>query len=154
MNVLDIREDDLSGEAIATLLREHLAHMHAVTPVGSAHALDLDGLKTPDITFWSVWRGDELVGCGALRELDPRTGEIKSMRIAEAHRRGGVASRLLQHIVETAEKRAYTHLHLETGSFAAFAPARAFYERHGFTYRGPFAVHTDDPNSVFMTRAL
>jgi len=118
------------------------------------HALAIEGLRSPHVTFWSVWEGEDLVGCGALKELSADAGEIKSMRTAEAHRGRGVASRMLEHIVEEARRRRYRHLHLDTGSFAEFAPARALYERFGFTYRGPFGSYRDDPNSVFMTRAL
>lgn len=151
---MEIREDDLTGESIARLLREHLDNMHEVTPVESIHALDLDALRSPHITFWSAWEGDELLGCGALKELDPRTGEIKSMRTAEPHRGRGVASRILEWIIREARQRGYVCLNLETGSMPAFAAARALYERYGFEYRGPFADYVEDPNSVFMTRRI
>jgi putative acetyltransferase len=118
------------------------------------HALAIEGLRSPDVTFWSVWEGEDLVGCGALKELSAEAGEIKSMRTVEAHRGRGVASAMLRHIVDEAHRRGYRHLHLETGSFEEFAPARALYERFGFTYRGPFGSYRDDPNSVFMTRPL
>lgn len=151
---LRIREDDLTGEEIARFLGEHLEEMVAITPPGSVHALDLEALRAPDITFWSAWSGKELLGCGALKELDAKTGEIKSMRTAEMHRGRRVASRILEHIIEEATRRGYDRLHLETGALPAFAPARAFYEHHGFEYRGPFGDYNEDPNSVFMTRKL
>ncbi|HEY9664927.1 MAG TPA: GNAT family N-acetyltransferase [Allocoleopsis sp.] len=154
MSRLEIREDDLTGAAIADLLREHLENMYEITPPESVHALDLDALRSPDITFWTAWHGDELLGCGALKELDSTSGEIKSMRTATAHRRKGVASKILEHIIREAERRAYSYLHLETGAFPEFAPARALYVRYGFEFRGPFADYTDDPNSVFMTKRL
>lgn len=149
-----IRVDDLAGPEIRALLEEHLADMHAISPPGSVHALDLDGLRRPDITFWTAWSGAALLGCGALKELSPDHGEIKSMRTARAHRRSGVARTMLAHIVAEARRRGYERLSLETGSVAAFAPARALYERFGFGYCGPFAGYVDDPNSVFMTRAF
>ena len=149
-----IREDDLTGKKIADLLREHLESMYEISPPESVHALDLEALRSPDITFWSAWEGDELLGCGALKELDSKTGEVKSMRTAQAHRRRGVASNLLEHILQEAERRAYDRLLLETGSFPEFAPAQALYIRYGFEYRGPFADYIDDPNSVFMTKKL
>jgi len=151
---LQIREDDLTGEKIGTFLREHLEDMNEVTPPESIHALPLEGLRSPAVTFWSVWEGAELLGCGALKELDAKTGEVKSMRTAEAHRGRGIGGRLLEHIIGEARRRAYAHLTLETGATPAFAPARALYLRYGFVYRGPFADYADDPNSVFMTKEL
>ncbi|MEH2177641.1 GNAT family N-acetyltransferase [Nostoc sp.] len=106
------------------------------------------------MTFWTAWERLKLLGCGALKELDSRSGEIKSMRTAKAHRRRGVASKILEHIIKEAERRAYHRLYLETGAIPEFAPARALYARYGFEYRGPFADYIDDPNSVFMTLAL
>jgi putative acetyltransferase len=154
MSSLQIYEDDLTGKEIADLLRQHLENMHEISPPESVHALDLEALRSPEITFWSAWEGNELLGCGALKQLDPSSGEIKSMRTAKAHRRKGVASKLLEHIIKEAEQRAYSYLYLETGSFPEFAPARALYTRYGFEYRGPFADYTDDPNSVFMMKKL
>ena len=151
---MQIREDDLTGKKIADLLREHLENMHEITPPQSVHALDLEALRSPDITFWAAWEGDELLGCGALKELDSRSGEVKSMRTAKAHRRRGVASKILEHIIKEALRRAYDCLNLETGAFPEFAPARALYLRYGFEYRGPFADYIDDHNSVFMAKKL
>lgn len=151
---LHIREDALTGQEVIEFLAEHLAEMHRITPPGSVHALDLDGLRMPSVTFWSAWEGERLVGTGALKELAPDWGEIKSMRTAVTHRGQGIGKKILEHIVAEARRRGYTSLSLETGSFQAFAPARALYERHGFEYCGPFEGYTDDPNSVFMTRRL
>jgi len=128
--------------------------MRSVSPPESAHALDLEELRHPSITFWTIWDRTDLAGCAALKELDPRHGEIKSMRTARAHRRKGVAAALLRHMIAQAEARAYERLSLETGSMTEFAPARAFYARFGFTFCSPFADYTDDPNSVFMTRQI
>ena len=150
----EIRLDDLRGEAIRALLREHLEHMLAITPRHSAHALDVEALRAPEITFWSLWEGEGLLGCGALKEVDARTGEIKSMRTADAHRGRGVASRLLAHIEGEARRRGYERLCLETGSFAAFAPAQRLYEKHGYVRRGPFGTYREDPNTVFMEKRL
>ena len=151
---MEIREDDLQGEAIAGLLREHLEDMAEHSPPESVHALDEEALRGPDITFWTGWQEEELVGCGALKELDTRHGEIKSMRTARAHRRKGVAARILDHIIQEAQRRSYRQLSLETGSMDAFEPARALYESYGFEYCGPFAGYREDPNSVFMTQRL
>ncbi|MFO0755806.1 MAG: GNAT family N-acetyltransferase [Byssovorax sp.] len=149
-----IEQDDLTRPAIHALLEEHLRSMHALSPPESVHALDLDGLRRPEITFWSCWEGEELLGCGALKELDPRHGEIKSMRTARAHLRKGIARVLLDHIVHEALLRGYARLSLETGSMAAFLPAQRLYESFGFTLCPPFADYVEDPNSVFMTRTL
>lgn len=149
-----IRRDDLRGPEIVAFLEEHLKEMYAVSPPESVHALDLDGLRKPEITFWAAWDGDLLVGCGALKELDSTHGEIKSMRTAAAYRGRGVASAMLAHIVEETVTRGYERLSLETGSEEFFAPARALYEKFGFVVCEPFADYWADPNSYFMTKAL
>jgi putative acetyltransferase len=151
---MEIRVDDLSGAAIQALIQEHLRSMFLHSPPESVHALPLDALRRPDVTFWSVWQGAQLLGCGALKELDARHGEIKSMRTVAEHLRKGVAKRMVQHILEEAKRRGYRRLSLETGSQAAFAPARGLYARFGFQPCGPFADYIEDPNSVFMTREL
>lgn len=153
-DTMEIRLDALRSPEIVRLLHEHKASMHAHSPPESIHALDLEGLRRPEITFWSVWEGAELLGCGAIKELDPRHGEIKSMRTVAAHLRRGVASRLMTHILEEARRRSYARLSLETGSAAAFVPAQRLYARFGFRFCGPFADYVEDPYSVFMTREL
>lgn len=152
---MQIRPDTLTAPAIQALLQEHLRSMHALSPPESVHALDLAALRRPEITFWTVWSDDEdLLGCGALKALDAAHGEIKSMRTAAGQLRRGVARAMLAHIVAEAQARGYRRLSLETGSMAAFEPARRLYEGFGFTPCGPFADYVDDPNSVFMTRML
>jgi len=151
---MEIRIDDLTGSRIAEFLREHLENMAENSPLESMHALSLEELRKPEITFWSVWSGTELLGCGALKELDPQHGEIKSMRTASIHRRRGVAAKLLERILEEAKRRNYIRLSLETGSMDAFAPAHNLYSRFGFKECGPFADYTEDPNSLFMTKEL
>lgn len=151
---MKIRADDLRGPEIAKLLAAHLDYCRASSPPESTHALDLDALRAPGITFWSGWDADRLMGCGALKELDDFHGEIKSMHTAAAYRGRGVALGLLKHIVEEARSRSYRRLSLETGSMAAFAPARALYARFGFITCGPFGDYILDPNSVFMTFEL
>ena len=151
---MEIKLDDLTGPAIAELLREHLANMAENSPPESVHALNIEQLRQPDITFWSVWTDGELLGCGALKELSARHGEIKSMRTVSRHRRKGVAARLLEHILEEAKKRSYTRVSLETGSMEAFAPAHRLYASFGFRHCGPFADYIEDPNSLFMTKEL
>ncbi|MEJ8812676.1 GNAT family N-acetyltransferase [Variovorax ureilyticus] len=151
---MEIRQDDLRGPEIRALLEEHLSHMRAVSPPESVHALDLDKLRQPDISFWTVWKGGDLLGCGALRALSSTHGEIKSMRTAEAHRGRGVARAVLNHIVAEAQARGFERLSLETGSMQAFAPAHRLYESFGFTRCEPFGDYAPDPNSLFMTKRL
>jgi putative acetyltransferase len=149
-----IERDDLSRPAIHALLAEHLQNMRAISPPGSVHALDLDKLRDPSITFWSAWDDGLLLGCGALKELDPRHGEIKSMRTPAALRRRGAGRALLVHIVEVARSRGYERLSLETGAALPFEPAHRLYESFGFGRCEPFEGYADDPNSVFMTLRL
>lgn len=151
---MEIIKDDLTGIEVTNLIMEHLHGMTLNSPPESIHALNLEQLRKPEITFWSVWEGSELLGCGALKELDSGHGEIKSMRTASAHLRKGVAKKMLQHIIEEAKKRGYARLSLETGSMEAFVPARRLYASFGFQNCQPFADYHVDPNSIFMTRDL
>lgn len=145
---------DLNQPAIIALLSAHMDEMIADSPPESVHALDLDGLSAADVTFWSAWDGNTLVGCGALKALDSQHGEIKSMRTASAHLRKGVGARILTTIIREAQLREYKRLSLETGSAESFAAARRFYERFGFSYCEPFADYGEDEFSVYMTRML
>jgi putative acetyltransferase len=151
---IDIRRDDLTGPEIADLLAEHLRSLFEVTPVKSRHALNVNELRKPEITFWSAWIGGELAGCVALKELDAEHGEVKSMRTAKSHLRRGIASALLAHIIFQAQRRGYRRLSLETGAMPYFKPAHALYRKFGFTDCGPFAGYVHDANSIFMTKEL
>jgi putative acetyltransferase len=151
---MDIRLDDLSHPAVQALLGEHLAGMFELSPPESVHALDLDRLRAPDITFWTAWEGDALLGCGALKQLDAHHGELKSMRTARPHLRRGVGAALLAQILDAAHRRGLARLSLETGSVPGFDPARRLYARFGFAECGPFADYAEDPYSVFMTRTV
>ena len=152
---MNIKIDDLTDSRVHELLREHLASMFLHSPPESVHALDLESLKQPEITFWTVWDDEEdLLGCGALKELDDAHGEIKSMRTAARHLRKGVARFVLNHITDEAKRRGYRRLSLETGSMEAFEPARRLYADCGFEYCGPFADYVDDSYSVFMTKEI
>jgi putative acetyltransferase len=146
--------DDLSGPQIVEFLDEHVQEMRSITPLESKHALDLDSLRSPEVTFWSVMDGDTLVGCGAIKKLDAVHAELKSMRAAAARKRSGIASRLLDHIITEAQRMGFTQLSLETGADEFFLPARKLYEKFGFEYCEPFAGYRPDPNSAFMTRKL
>ncbi len=146
--------DDLNGKEIFDLLNEHLKDMYAVSPAESVHALDIDELKDPKITFWSIWENDKLAGCGAIKELSATEAEIKSMRTSAEFRRRGVASQMLSHIVAEANKRNYQTLYLETGPVDYFRPAVELYKSFGFEECGPFADYELDPFSLFMKREL
>ncbi|HTU73934.1 MAG TPA: GNAT family N-acetyltransferase [Trebonia sp.] len=151
---MEIAVDDLTGPEIAAFLAEHVTEMRAMSPLESMHALDLAALREPGITFWSVYDGGQLVGCGAIKKLDDAHAEVKSMRAASDRKRSGIASMMLEHIVREARDRGFSRLSLETGSSPDFEPARKLYEKFGFEYCGPFAGYQPDPHSVFMTRQL
>jgi putative acetyltransferase len=151
---LAIAVDDLTGPEIAAFLDEHLAHMRSLSPPESTHALDLDALRAPGVTFWTVRDGGALVGCGALKRLDGTHAELKSMRTSPARQRGGIGSALLTHIIGEARAAGLTRLSLETGSDEPFLPARRLYARFGFTECPPFGDYRPDPYSTFMTRTL
>ena len=151
---MKIETDDLSRPEIHALLNEHLKSMYELSPPESVHALDLDKLRKPEITFWTAWEGPLLLGCGALKELDRAHGEVKSMRTPTALRRKGAGRAMLAHIIEVARSRSYERLSLETGSQDAFKPAQNLYESFGFARCGPFGDYAEDPNSVFMTMRL
>jgi putative acetyltransferase len=151
---LELKIDDLRGPEIAELLAEHLRCMAEVSPPESRHALNLEELRRPEITFWSIWQGHELVGCGALKELDAGHAEIKSMRTASGHLRKGIATIVLEHLIAQAKRRGYRRLSLETGSMPYFTPAHGLYRKFGFVDCPPFQGYVEDPNSVFMTKEL
>jgi len=149
-----IEPDDLTSPQVLALLEEHLANMNELSPPESMHALDVSKLRAPGITFWAVWDGDELLGCGALKELEAGHGEVKSMRTPKALRRRGAGRAMLAHILQVARERKYERLSLETGSMEAFVPAQRLYQSVGFERCGPFGDYREDPNSVFMTLEL
>jgi putative acetyltransferase len=151
---VNITQGGLDDPAVITLLGEHLQGMSDHSPPESIHALDVEGLKAPDITFWTMWDGSEVAGCIALKQLDDRHGEIKSMRTASTHLRKGVGAALLTHLVDEAHRRRYERLSLETGSGPGFEAAHALYRRFGFEECGPFADYREDPFSRFMTMVL
>lgn len=151
---MEIRVDDLTGPEVHQLLEEHMRGMQAESPPECVHALDLSGLRQPEITFWTVWEDGELLGCGALKELDASHGELKSMRTAARHLRRGVGKALLLHILEVAKQRGYARLSLETGSTAGFVAAHKLYAEAGFVVGPAFADYKEDPFSVFMEKVL
>ena len=151
---MQIEIDDLTRPEIHALLNEHLQSMYALSPPESVHALDLDKLRQPDITFWSVWDGAVLLGCGALKALDAKHGEVKSMRTPNAQRGRGAGRAVLAHIIAMARSRGYERLSLETGTVAAFEPALRLYASFGFEHCEPFGDYVEDPHSVFMSLRL
>lgn len=151
---LTIRDGGLDDPRVQALLTYHFTTARAQTGRGSAHALDIDGLKSPEILFYTAWDGDRIAGIGALRRLDPFHGEIKSMHTDESLRRKGVGSAILLHIIAAARALGMSRLSLETGSWPYFDAAREFYRRHGFVECPPFGDYVPDPNSVFMTLEL
>lgn len=151
---MKISEGGLDDPDVIALLGEHLQGMADHSPPESIHALDVDGLRAPDITFWTMRDDDVVVGCIALKELDRRHGEIKSMRTASAYLRKGVGAALLEHLVAEARRRRYERLSLETGSGSGFEAAHALYRKFGFGYCGPFGDYREDPFSRFMTMVM
>ena len=151
---MQIKIDDLSDPVVHALLNEHLQSMHALSPPESVHALDLEKLRVSAITFWSAWDDRLLLGCGALKEIAPHHGEIKSMRTPANQRRRGAGRAILTHILAVARQRGYQRLSLETGSADAFKPAQTLYASAGFVPCGAFGDYREDPHSVFMTLRL
>ena len=145
-----IELDDLSRPQIHALLQEHLTNMYELSPPEQVFALDLSKLRAPDITFWTVWDEEQLLGCGALKELSSTHGEIKSMRTPAAARGRGAGRAVLAHIISVAQQRGYTALSLETGTHPAFEPAHNLYRSQGFALSGPFGSYRPNPHSVFM----
>lgn len=151
---MQIEIDDLSRPQVHDLLNEHLAHMFELSPPEQVFALDLSKLRAPDITFWTAWDGEQLLGCGALKHCSDSEGEIKSMRTPKALRQRGAGRALLAQIIEEARRRKYAVLNLETGSHPAFLPAQRLYQSFGFHTTGPFGSYQPDPHSVFMSLRL
>jgi putative acetyltransferase len=151
---INVRFDDLSSPEVQALVAEHLAGMRGNSPPGSVFALAIDGLKRPEITFWSAWRGSALCGCGALKELDAGSGEVKSMRTRPAYLRQGVGQAVLDRIVQMAVARGYRTLHLETGTGQPFEAAHSLYLRNGFVWSEPFGDYEASDFNVFMCKRL
>jgi len=149
-----IEVDDLTRPAVLALLDEHLAEMRATSPPCSVHALDLDGLRAPGVTVWTLWEGEEVLACAALTPLSEGEGELKSMRTTAAARGRGFGARMLEHVLAEARARGMRRVSLETGAEPHFAPARRLYERHGFEVCAPFGSYRLDPLSVYYTREL
>jgi putative acetyltransferase len=152
--MLRIVDGGLDDPQVVAMLRFHFDTNIAVTPPGSAHVFDLSRLKASDVSFWSAWNGETLLGTGALKRMDAANGEIKSMHTLKTARRSGAGQAMLLHIMSAARTMDLKTLWLETGSFDYFAPARALYAKHGFVECEPFGDYKPDPNSTFMVRAI
>lgn len=151
---IQVHQDDLSSDEVQALIAEHLSGMHSNTPAGQVHALDIERLRVPEVTFFTAWLDGALCGCGALKELDALSGEVKSMRTRAAFLRQGVGQAILDEIIHTARQRGYTHLFLETGTGPAFAAAHKLYLRNGFAWSGPFGDYTATDFNMFMVRVV
>jgi len=151
---MDIREDDLTHPDVVALVKAHLTEMAGNKDAVMSHALPIKALKADDVTFFSIWEGETITGCGAVRELDSKHGELKSMHTDRHFRRRGVSAALLFHMTKLAKERGYERLSLETHPGKDYMPARKLYERFGFEYCGPFGDYEEHPYSVFMTKAV
>jgi putative acetyltransferase len=149
-----IVEDDLTGADVAALLELHLAEMHQWSPACKVHAMPLERLREPDVTFYAAWSGEELAAVGALKELGAGRGELKSMRAAPAYRGKGAGKAILAHLMAEARRRGYHWLGLETGRPEPFVPARRLYEQHGFAECPAFGDYVSDEFSLCMERTL
>lgn len=149
-----IAPDDPRAPDVRALLERHLELMRRITPPEDVHALDVDGLADPSVTFFSWREGGEVLAVGALREIDPAHAEIKSMHTVRAARGRGIGRAMAEHLLSVARERGYERVSIETGAMEAFAPARALYASLGFEDCGPFAEYPDSPNSHYMTRAI
>ena len=151
---IDVRQDDLSSTDVHSLIAEHLAGMHGNSPPGHVNALAMAGLRAPDVTFWTARIDGLLCGCGALKELDQLTGEVKSMRTRPAFLRRGVGQAILDRIVRAARQRGYSRLLRETGTGPAFEPAHALHRRNGFGPGSPFGEYSATDFNAFMAKDL
>lgn len=149
-----IKPGDFDDDRVKALLARHLEGMRTNTPAGHVFALDWSGLQGREISFYTLWEGEELLGFGALKELDQRSGEIKSMRTADAHLRKGVAAAILDHIVDEGRRRGYSRLSLETGTSSAFDPALALYRKYGFRHGEAFGDYQKSPFNQFLHLVL
>jgi len=152
--VVYVRQEDLSSAEVQSLIAEHLSGMRSNSPPGHVHALAIESLRAPSVTFWSAWVDGTLCGCGALKELDQLSGEIKSMRTRSSFVRRGVGQAILDEIIRTGRQRGYSRLHLETGTGQTFEPAHALYRRNGFEWSGPFGEYSATDFNVFMVKVL
>ena len=147
-------ENNFDHPEVNDLLTKHFIELRSVSPEGSAHVLDIPGLKVPSINFWSLWDENDLVGCGALKFLSETHGEFKSIRVADEFKKKGIGERIINHLIEEAKKLKISKLSIETGAGDFFLPARNLFSKFGFKSCPPFAHYKDDPNSCYYTLNL
>ena len=147
-------EGNFDNSEVNNLLKKHFIELRSVSPAGSTHVLDIDGLKDPSIKFWSLWEDNKLIGCGALKFLEKEHGEFKSIRVANEFRKNGIGERIINHLIEEAKKLKISKLSIETGAGKFFLPARKLFSKFGFKSCPPFAHYKDDPNSCYYTLDL
>jgi putative acetyltransferase len=147
-------EGNFDNSEVNDLLKKHFIELRSVSPAGSTHVLDIDGLKDPSIKFWSLWEDNKLIGCGALKFLEKEHGEFKSIRVADEFRKKGIGERIINHLIEEAKKLEISKLSIETGAGEFFAPARKLFNKFGFKKSEPFAHYKVDPNSCYFTLDL
>ena len=143
-------ENNFDHPEVNNLLTKHFIELRSVSPEGSAHVLDIPGLKTPSIKFWSLWDNNQLIGCGALKFLDKTHGEFKSIRVADKHRKKGMGEKIISHLITEAKKIGIKRLSIETGAGEFFSPARKLFKKFGFKACKPFAHYKEDPNSCYF----
>ena len=147
-------EGNFDNPKVHELLTKHFVELRNASPEGSTHVLDIQGLKIPSIKFWSLWENNKLMGCGALKFLDKKHGEFKSIRIHKTFRNKGYGIQVIQHLIEEARKLNIEKLSIETGAGNFFLPARKLFRKCGFVECNPFAHYKEDPNSVFLTKKI
>ena len=147
-------EGNFDNSEVNDLLKMHFVELRSVSPAGSTHVLNIDGLKDPSIKFWSLWEDNKLIGCGALKFLEKEHGEFKSIRVADEFRKRGIGERIINHLIEEAKKLKISKLSIETGAGEFFLPARKLFSKFGFKTCPPFAHYKDDPNSCYYTLNL
>ena len=147
-------EGNFDNTKVNNLLKKHFIELRSVSPAGSTHVLDVEGLKDPSIKFWSLWENEKLIGCGALKFLDSQHGEFKSIRVADEFRKKGFGEKIIFHLIEEAKKLKIKKISIETGSGNFFKSARELFKKFGFEPCEPFAHYTDDPNSCYYTKNI
>jgi len=147
-------EGNFENPDVNELLNKHFIELRSVSPKGSAHVLDIDGLKDQSIKFWSLWDNNQLIGCGALKFLEKNHGEFKSIRVADKFRKLGIGEKIIEHLIEEAKKLEVSKLSIETGAGDFFIPARKLFSKFGFKKCIPFAHYKEDPNSCYYTLDL
>ena len=147
-------EGNFDNSEVNELLIKHFIELRSASPEGSAHVLDIPGLKVPSIKFWSLWDKEKLIGCGALKFLDKEHGEFKSIRIHDNFRNQGYGINVINHLIEEANKLKIKKISIETGAGDFFIPARKLFKKTGFIVCEPFAHYKKDVNSVYLTKLI